>query len=124
MLRQALQSVELEFQVDRALLLSSLYPETRKNPLAKVIFDRYKNTELVAVEPQSMQAMCYEFGVYYSMKEMLESVKKYASLPGGALIYQDFMIWWLNNEQIRYNFFLCLLFSLYHCCALISIVCF
>ena len=100
MLRQALQNIETEFSVNKADLLGNLYLETRRTPMGRVIFEKYKSSDLT-IDPHAMQRLCYEFGVYFSAKDVEDSVRRIASLPGGTMIYQDFMIWWLQNEAIR-----------------------
>jgi hypothetical protein len=100
-LRQALKTVENEFQISKSELLSNLYYETKRTPMGRVMFERYKSSD-ASISVLAMQTMCYEFGVYLSLEQMGDSVQKYASLPEGEMIYQDFMIWWLQNEQIRY----------------------
>jgi Ca2+-binding EF-hand superfamily protein len=100
MLRKALHAVEIEFQINKADLLQNHYLETRRTPMGRVIFEHYKTSELT-ISPHSVQALCYDFGVYVSAEEVGEAVKKYASLPGGTMIYQDFLIWWQQHEEIR-----------------------
>jgi hypothetical protein len=121
MLRKALQTVEVEFQINKADLLQNHYLETRRTPMGRVIFEHYKSSELT-ISPQAVQALCYDFGVYVSVEDVGEAMKKYASLPGGTMIYQDFLIWWQQNEDIRYaskifrNYFEVTLTNLFSLC--------
>ena len=100
MLRKALQSIETEFQVNRSELLQHLYLETRRTPMARVIFEHYKSSDLT-IDPSAIHRLCYDFGVLSAAQNTADGVRKYASLPGSTMIYQDFLQWWQAREDIR-----------------------
>jgi hypothetical protein len=100
-LRKPASNTELDLQINKSELLQNFYLETRRTPMARVIFEQYKSSDLTIGLP-AMQRLCYDFGVCMSATDMEDAVRKYASLPGGTMVYEDFTAWWAENEAIRY----------------------
>jgi hypothetical protein len=100
-LRKPAPNTELDLQINKSELLQNFYLETRRTPMARVIFEQYKSSDLTIGLP-AMQRLCYDFGVCMSATDMEDAVRNYASLPGGTMVYEDFTAWWVENEAVRY----------------------
>lgn len=82
------------------VLLGKMFHEVKNKPLVRVVFDLYCRKDTHHMDVKALHMMCYDFGVYYSTTQIKSDVRKYAT-DGITLCYEDFMVWWRQNERFR-----------------------